>query len=378
MYINKIKLSVTIAILPLSVTAIAQEISPQIINGTPTNSVAWPSIAALYYDAVEYTGLYGQYCTATILDQQHVLTAAHCFYAEDADKLNRENLYYTSIVLQMSNDSQFLSGSAVTVRPSEFYVHSGYVNSASAQGVPYPNDIAIIKLEQPLNIDDRDFVTRATSIESGVYRNTSEEFVAVGYGLTNLTRQNATSDEDELLQTSLSYVPKNQCELSVGDSQLCMSGELNPQTEVRNSTCNGDSGGPLYWFNGSKYVQTGITSYGWEGCLVSATDNLTATSAFTEVADYQGWIDSVLAGSEQPIFTVSDETRDQYYQGDEASDDGTETDNSQGTDDSASWDESISLSSNVSSGGSTSFGMLSLLALLGVMRRKTHKVIGKL
>jgi len=337
----------------------SSEISTYIYNGTTASTGSsgdWPSIASLYYDAVDYSGLYGLYCGATILDNQHVLTAAHCLY-DGNGSLNEDYLVYTSIVPQMDNESQFLDGSVDVIRASEFYVNSGFDDSSYSDKTSWPNDIAIIKLEEPMNIDTTDYVTRADETDATSYRVDEEEFIAVGHGYTE------TGDGEELLQTTLNYEPAASCDLGViSSSQLCMTGDYDSDTEVRNSTCSGDSGGPLYWYDDSGvYVQAGITSYGWTGCYNASSDD---TSVFTEVADYEEWISNVLAGSVTPDFTISDEERDAYYSSSSDSD----------SDTSSTSDSDSTVSTSSSSGGSINIITLLLLLLLQTNRRATRIV----
>ena len=120
---------------------------------------------------------------------------------------------------------------------------------------------------------------------------------------------------------------------------------------VRNSTCSGDSGGPLYWDNGSGYVQAGITSYGWTNCYNADSDD---TSVFTEVADYETWISSVLAGNEIAVYTVTDEDRDNYNSGGSFS---------------GSYYSDDDDSESSSSGGGVALNMLLLLLALAAIRQ---------
>ncbi len=332
----------------------SQDISTCIYNGTTTSSTAWPSIATLFYDAITYNGVYGQYCGATILDEQHVLTAAHCLY--ENGNLNEDYMTFTTIALQMTSDNQFTAGAVETVRAEEFYVHPDYIDSATSSSVPWPNDIAVIKLADTINVSATDYVTRAVPSEATSYRIDNESFIAVGYGRTE------NGGAGDLLETDLNYEPAASCDLRVGDSQICTKGAYDSSTAVRNSTCSGDSGGPLYWHNGTQFVQVGITSYGWGDCYVSYSD---ATSAFTEVADYQVWIDSVVAGSEVPVFSVRAEDRDAAIpEGpSKPENDDTETDDK---------DEKTDFATSRAGGGSTSFPLVGFLALIGLFRRK-HK-----
>ncbi|MDB1126027.1 trypsin-like serine protease [Vibrio algarum] len=135
--------------------------------------------------------------------------------------------------------------------------------------------------------------------------------MAVGHGDTSTGVDNST----ELLETEVDYVENSACtdysSSGVPDSQLCMTGMLDSGTGLLNATCNGDSGGPLYWTEGSG-KQVGITSYGPGTDTGCGDPNITATSVFTEVVDYAGWITNVKNGLVTATYTTSESDREYY------------------------------------------------------------------
>lgn len=341
-----------------SVCANGDEYSTYIYNGEVTSSAVWPSYSALYYDAVEYTGLYGQYCGSTIIDSTHVATAAHCI-SDDNGGLNEEYLIFTSVLPQLSDSSQFLSGSVERIRVKNVYRHPDYIDSASESSVPWPNDIAVLELNESMNVSSLDYAELADSSQVTSYRVEEESFIAVGMGLTETGRY-----ADQLLYTDLTYEPNENCVMGAGPSHLCMNGELNETTEVRNTTCSGDSGGPLYWYDNNrfKYIQVGITSYGWNDCHSDTTSN---TSVFTEVADYSDWIQSVLNKEVSPDLVITSTMRDSYISTVEDPDDINVSQEGE--------ESSYQTSSSGSSGGSTSYGAAFFLLLAAFLRRRVAK-----
>lgn len=334
----------------------SDDLSTYIVNGQTTTTATWPSYAAVYYDATAVTGVYGQYCGATILDEDHVMLAAHCV-TDGSGGMNYEYLVYTSILPQLSNKSQFLSGSVENIRAKNVYVHPEYVDSSTEASVPWPNDIAIIELESTMNVDSSAYANRAQSSQVDSYRIEDKSFVAVGMGLTE-----DDTTATQLLWTTLKYEPTDSCDLGAGDSQICTKGDYDSSTGVRNSTCSGDSGGPLYWYDTStyEYYQIGITSYGWNNCYDASSEDV---SVFTEVADYNTWIDSVLNDNETPDLEITDALREAYG--------ATVTDPIPSNNDSSTTDsDSNYQTTGGSSGGSAGFGMFGLLAVAGLLRKK--------
>ncbi|BEI26160.1 MULTISPECIES: S1 family peptidase [Vibrio] len=340
-----------------SAHASTDEYSTYIYNGLTTTTDTWPSYAAVFYDATAYTGVYGQYCGATIIDANHIATAAHCI-SDGSGGLNEEYLVFTSVLPQLSNANQFLSGAVEKIRITNVYRHPDYVDSSSASSVPWPNDIAILQLEDDMNVSSSDYAVLADSSQVDTYRVDDESFIAVGLGMTE-----SGSYSDQLLYTTLTYEPTSSCDMGAGESQLCMKGELNLSTGVRNSTCSGDSGGPLYWYDESlsEYVQVGITSYGWNNCKSSTSSD---TSVFTEVADYGEWIASVLNEEITPDLVVTSTMRDTYNSTVEDADDINVSD----TDDNSDYQ-----ANSGSSGGSTSFGAVFFLLMAAFIRKRSTK-----
>ncbi|MEG3695272.1 trypsin-like serine protease [Vibrio coralliirubri] len=308
-------------------------VTPYIVNGSDASVTEFPSMASLFIDRIDYDGVYstGPYCGATILDPTHILTAAHCIYG------NEEGQLFTTVVPQLEDSSQFPNGNIQKARVSEVYYRSDYSNALSNL---LRNDVAILKLESALNVDSINDVVKRPSNDD--YRIGVNDFVAVGHGDTR-----SGFDSTTLLQkASLNYVDNATCATAfidgsaLTDNQICFNGDYSVFTGLYNGTCQGDSGGPVYWQDGADYRQVGITSFGPDTCGGSST----VTSVFTEILDYEAWIDSVIAGNETAKFVSTDAKRTAYVNARTSSGSG-------------------------GSGGSVSFGLLGALMLLGGFRR---------
>ncbi|GEA61475.1 S1 family peptidase [Vibrio comitans] len=282
---------------PLQASASEGGASTYIINGVAVSIQAFPSFSSLYFDQLNTSGLYQNYCGATILDEYHVLTAAHC--------VEGDSYYYTytSIAPQLQDEQQVLSGFVQLIRASEFYYPDTFVDS---EALSWPDDIAIIKLESPMPVDPADYVTLAAASDIATYDVVGTEMIVIGHGYT----RSGNDDADILQGTTQSLLSSSQCRSAdISSKQLCLIGDYSSDTELLNSTCGGDSGGPLFWYNGSQYVQVGITSYGPTQCGNPDSDY---SSAYTEVAEYRDWIANVLAGSVTPQVVVTEFDRENY------------------------------------------------------------------
>ncbi|MDC5820613.1 S1 family peptidase [Vibrio europaeus] len=258
----------------------AIDVTPYIVNGSDANIVNYPSFASLFFRNGNVYST-SAFCGATMINSQYVLTAAHCFYGDD------NLMLYTVVAPQLDDESNFLSNQQA--KALEFYYPDTFIDSSAEL---WPDDIAIIKLETPLAVADY------SSLLNVAINNAfpgGGDYKAIGHGLIAGNVSGGTN----LLETALIYVDTPTCQAEYGSkltsSHLCFSGAINGG--YRNSTCRGDSGGPVYWYNGSQYIQIGITSFGPSTC---GNISVNATSIFTDVHDYQTWISRVLNGLETP------------------------------------------------------------------------------
>ncbi len=271
-----------------------------IVNGTEADIATFSSYVALFVDSIEYDNFYStSYCGASILDAHHLVTAAHCVYSAEPEN-SIYSLFTTAVpLLQYETDYPF--NIIEKSRVSEIYYPSDFDRNT------LDNDIAILKLEQPLvSINESNYLIRP--VEGISYRSTEIIFYAVGHGNTAYRVDNNKS----LMKSELIYVSNDECNYSnMSETKICMEGKINPSNGLEASTCHGDSGGPLYWYNGSNYIQVGLTSYG--PATFCGDPNYNATSVFTEIIHYSQWIERVLNGNEEPKFISSKEKRIKYF-----------------------------------------------------------------
>ncbi|KII76198.1 S1 family peptidase [Vibrio renipiscarius] len=274
----------------MSVCAHSLEVSPYIINGTDVVIADYPNVASLFYE--DENGNYTRsFCGATVINDRYVLTAAHCIAEnEDLDKI--------TVVSQLVDETDYAS--VAPQRVSEYFFPSTFVNSASAL---WPDDIAILKLESDLGTGD---LIGQLNLDSSGDLASNDTYKIVGHGLIYDASSGQYINENNLLEATLTPLTLSQCKTAWGDNftakQYCFDGTL-PNGILQNSPCDGDSGGPVYQFTASGYVQIGITSFGLAQCGDPALST-EVTSGFTNVAAYEEWITTVLNGEVTPVYQV--------------------------------------------------------------------------
>ncbi|MBD1577948.1 serine protease [Vibrio sp. S11_S32] len=315
-------------------------IVPYIINGNEADVAAFPYMGLLIKDYLDTTtteypnGYLVTLCGSTVLDERHVLTAAHCVEAiTDAQKEENKRL---AVVFKVQNiNSDIFANTKYSVE--SIYYHDDYnINNNLSQ------DIAILKLSEPISSDDvsRNSYVAIAGSESD-YRSNDFQFTLIGYGNTGPETSNPNENNSKVLQkTKVSYITADECQKNypdVDDAQICVTGSI--ANMLRTGACQGDSGVPLLYRRNNTTYQAGLVSFGPESC---GDTSQVVQSVYTELVDYQGWISSVLNGTATPKQAMN------------------ETD-----------DDSNNESSNSSSGGGSLGGFgLALLGLIYWNRRR--------
>lgn len=216
-----------------------------VANGQPTTHVDWP-----WYTQLIIRTDAEAYCGGTIISENYILSAAHCYDGIPKSEMGRA----TSVMLKGVRvlNPKTNKYDDIEVRASDVYIHDQYVpamtsSDARRLGVePGPrNDLALIRID----IKDQEIlkqITPACLPERHYQIPVGTRCKIMGHGFVN------AQDEDafimpRLLQMADVFISRNDiCQAEVdseairskiNSNTLCIRGPIHP--------CVGDSGGPL-------------------------------------------------------------------------------------------------------------------------------------
>ncbi|MBZ3878231.1 Coagulation factor XI [Sciurus carolinensis] len=212
----------------LSVVECTTKIKPRIVGGTASVRGEWPWQVTLQIMSPTQRHL----CGGSIIGNQWILTAAHCFFGVESPKILR---VYGGIVNQSEiNESKSFFG------VQEIIIHEQYEMAESGY------DIALLKLETTMNYTDK--------------------------------------IQNTLQKARVPLVSNEECQTRYRGHKITNKMICAGYKEGGKDACKGDSGGPLSCKHNEVWVLVGITSWG-EGCAQRERPGI-----YTNVAKYVDWI----------------------------------------------------------------------------------------
>jgi len=239
----------------------------KIVGGDEATPGSWPWQVML---RKRYWGGDYQFCGGTLISDQWVVTAAHCFY-------NYGNInLYSAVVGAHNRDTVDATQSSVNI--DQVFLHESYDTST------LDNDITLLKLASPVTLND--YVNIACLPQAETPAGT--DCVVTGWG-----DQETVVDDPTLQQVVVPIITNEQCNRAswyggaITDNMLCAG-----LREGGKDSCQGDSGGPFVCQGASgAYELAGVVSWGY-GCADARNPGV-----YAKVFNYVKWINDIVANN---------------------------------------------------------------------------------
>jgi trypsin len=211
------------------------------------------------------------FCGGSILNENTILTAAHCLYGYEDDP-------YEIVAGEWSLTGN--DGTEQRRTAKALLLHTGYNDRT------FVNDIALMWVDQPFQFNQ--FVRNVTLPEA--MHGASGAAPVYGWGVE---AEGAPNLSDKLKMTTLQYIDDEACrqELGGNPSQVHESMICAYVPEGGTDSCQGDSGGPILGVDTVTPYQAGIVSWGY-GCARPGMPGM-----YTEVSYFVDWIAANIDGN---------------------------------------------------------------------------------
>ena len=277
--------------------AVPRPEAPAIVNGAtvPTSEfdARWPFIVAVV-NPVKDSQFDGQFCGGSLIDDQHVLTAAHCVQIRPGVIVNARSVGVVAKQRVLDDDTMG-SGETGLRRISDVFVHPGFgINESEG----YHNDVAILRLTDPVPTASTIALVQAGDTAAWGNGAGGPNALIAGWGNTDpLELGNPAAAYPTALQQATVPIRSDAlCASTVGGgygtaferaTNFC-AGTLQTAAQTLGvDSCQGDSGGPLIVDVGAGVFRlAGVTSWG-EGC---AERNF---GSYSRLDALRPWVDSI-------------------------------------------------------------------------------------
>ncbi|XP_030649807.1 polyserase-2-like [Chanos chanos] len=247
-------------------------LNTKIVGGQDAPPGAWPWQVSLHRSD-------GHFCGGSLINKDWVLSAAHCFLSS----LNALDVtVYLGRQRQKGNNSNEVFRSV-----SQIIIHPDY------NSVTFNNDVSLLCLSSSVTFTD--FIRPVClAAADSVFHSGTDSWVT-GWG--NTASGVSLPSPQTLQEVEVPVVGNRQCNCLYGVGRIKNNMICAGLLAGGKDSCQGDSGGPMVSKQGSRWIQSGVVSFG-RGCAQANFPGV-----YARVSQYQDWINSQIT-TDQPGFVT--------------------------------------------------------------------------
>ncbi|XP_051958824.1 serine protease 27 [Xyrauchen texanus] len=245
-------------------------LNTRVVGGTNAPVGNWPWQVSIHYNRHHI-------CGGTLINNQWVMTAAHCI-------ISTNTIMWT---LYLGRQTQTTSAAnpnthELSVGVQSIIVHPKYNNSL------YNNDISLMKLDQLVTFTN--YIRPVCLASTGSVFHSATTCWASGWG--NIAKDQYLPAPQALQEVEIPVVGNRQCTCQYNPiKNVGITSQMICAGRTGKGICQGDSGGPLQCKQGSVWIQAGISSFG----IPCAMKNF--PEVYSRVSEFNTWVTGNVEGS---------------------------------------------------------------------------------